>query len=49
MNVPGGFIPDEDQGYFYANVKLPDSASLERTGGSTRRHHPNADGYPRGL
>jgi len=29
--VPGGFIPDEDQGYFYANVKLPDSASLERT------------------
>ena len=31
MNVPGGFIPDEDQGYFYANVKLPDSASLERT------------------
>ena len=31
MVVPGGFIPDEDQGYFYANVKLPDSASLERT------------------
>ena len=31
MTVPGGFIPDEDQGYFYANVKLPDSASLERT------------------
>ena len=31
MNVPGGFIPDEDQGYFFANVKLPDSASLERT------------------
>ena len=29
--VPGGFIPDEDQGYFFANVKLPDSASLERT------------------
>ena len=31
MTVPGGFIPDEDQGYFYANVKLPDSASMERT------------------
>ncbi len=31
MTVPGGFVPDEDQGYFYANVKLPDSASLERT------------------
>jgi len=23
MNVPGGFIPDEDQGYFYANVDFP--------------------------
>ncbi len=30
-SVPGGFLPDEDQGYFYANVKLPDAASLERT------------------
>ena len=31
MTVPGGFIPDEDQGYFFANVRLPDSASMERT------------------
>ncbi len=29
---PSGFIPDEDQGYFYANVQLPDGASMERTG-----------------
>jgi len=31
INVPGGFLPDEDKGYFFANVKLPDAASLERT------------------
>ena len=30
-NVPGGFLPDEDQGYYFANIKLPDAASLERT------------------
>jgi len=29
--TPGGFIPDEDQGTFFANVSLPPSASLERT------------------
>ncbi len=31
MEVPGGFIPDEDQGYFFVNVQLPDGATLERT------------------
>jgi HAE1 family hydrophobic/amphiphilic exporter-1 len=31
VNVPGGFLPDEDKGYFFANIKLPDAASLERT------------------
>jgi len=29
--LPGGFVPDEDQGYFYANVQLPLAASLDRT------------------
>jgi HAE1 family hydrophobic/amphiphilic exporter-1 len=29
--VPSSFLPDEDQGYFYVNMQLPDSASLERT------------------
>src|SRR6266850_1488755 len=29
--LPGGFVPDEDQGYFFANVQLPLSASLDRT------------------
>ena len=29
--VPAGFLPDEDQGYFYGQVILPDAASLQRT------------------
>jgi len=29
--MPKGFLPQEDQGYFFASVQLPDSASLERT------------------
>jgi len=29
--LPGGFVPDEDQGYFFANVQLPLAASLDRT------------------
>jgi HAE1 family hydrophobic/amphiphilic exporter-1 len=29
--LPPGFLPDEDVGYFYVNVALPDAASLQRT------------------
>lgn len=29
--VPGSFLPEEDQGYFFAQVLLPDAASLQRT------------------
>jgi hydrophobic/amphiphilic exporter-1 (mainly G- bacteria), HAE1 family len=29
--IPGGFVPEEDQGYVLVNTQLPDSASLERT------------------
>jgi multidrug efflux pump len=29
--LPSAFLPDEDQGYFYANVQLPNGASLIRT------------------
>src|SRR4051794_11584827 len=29
--IPGSFLPDEDQGYFFAQVILPDSASFQRT------------------
>jgi len=30
-SLPGGFLPDEDQGYFFMNAQLPDGASLDRT------------------
>ena len=29
--VPGGFIPDEDKGYLFVAVELPQGASLQRT------------------
>ena len=29
--VPGGFIPEEDMGYFFVNIQLPNAASLQRT------------------
>jgi HAE1 family hydrophobic/amphiphilic exporter-1 len=29
--MPGGFVPGEDEGYFFVDVELPAGASLERT------------------
>jgi HAE1 family hydrophobic/amphiphilic exporter-1 len=29
--VPGGFIPEEDMGYFFVNIQLPNAASLQRS------------------
>ncbi|QZT35545.1 efflux RND transporter permease subunit [Halosquirtibacter xylanolyticus] len=29
--IPGGFMPTEDQGYFYVNVQLPFASALQRT------------------
>ena len=29
--VPGGFIPEEDMGYFFVNVQLPNAASIQRS------------------
>jgi multidrug efflux pump len=28
--LPAGFVPDEDKGYFFVQVQLPDAASLQR-------------------
>jgi len=36
QQVPGGFLPEEDQGYLYAGVQLPNAASLQRTDNATR-------------
>jgi len=32
LRLPGGFVPNEDQGYFFLNAQLPLAASLQRTG-----------------
>jgi HAE1 family hydrophobic/amphiphilic exporter-1 len=29
--VPGGFIPDEDKGYLFVGIELPEGASLQRS------------------
>ncbi|MFY9822832.1 MAG: multidrug efflux RND transporter permease subunit [Thermoanaerobaculia bacterium] len=35
--VPTSFLPEEDYGYFYLNVQLPDAASLQRTDAVCRK------------
>jgi hydrophobic/amphiphilic exporter-1 (mainly G- bacteria), HAE1 family len=35
--VPSSFLPDEDQGYVYVNMDLPNAASLERTSAAARQ------------
>ncbi|EMG36897.1 hydrophobe/amphiphile efflux-1 (HAE1) family transporter [Desulfocurvibacter africanus PCS] len=30
-DIPTGFLPEEDQGYFFVNVSLPPGSSLQRT------------------
>jgi HAE1 family hydrophobic/amphiphilic exporter-1 len=35
-HIPSSFLPDEDQGYFYVNMQLPNAASLQRTDQASR-------------
>src|SRR5216110_2483468 len=35
--LPSGFLPEEDQGYIYLALQLPDAASLERTDAASRK------------
>jgi hydrophobic/amphiphilic exporter-1 (mainly G- bacteria), HAE1 family len=35
--LPSSFLPDEDQGYFYINMQLPNAASLERTAAAAKQ------------
>ena len=35
--VPSSFLPDEDQGYVYINMDLPNASSLERTSAAARQ------------
>ena len=50
-NIPGGFVPEEDQGFLLINTLLPDAASLERTDAVMRKaekvlqEHEAVEGY----
>jgi len=44
--VPGGFVPEEDQGYFLVNIQLPDASSLERTDEVVRQVEAILDDVP---
>src|SRR5246127_3739973 len=35
--IPQGFVPTEDQGYLYANLSLPETASLQRTAAACKQ------------
>jgi hydrophobic/amphiphilic exporter-1 (mainly G- bacteria), HAE1 family len=35
--IPSGFLTEEDQGYFFMNVQLPDASSIERTDAVCRK------------
>jgi len=36
-HLPTSFLPDEDQGYLYINMQLPNSASMERTNAAAKQ------------
>jgi hydrophobe/amphiphile efflux-1 (HAE1) family protein len=44
--MPRGFLPDEDQGAFFAAVRLPDGASVERTDAAARKLEKLVMGVP---
>ena len=44
--VPGGFMPEEDMGYFYVNVQLPNAASLQRSDVVTKQIENILKGIP---
>ena len=35
--IPTSFLPDEDQGYVYAGIQLPDASSLQRTSEAAKK------------
>ena len=44
--VPSGFLPDEDQGAFMAEVQLPDAASTNRTIAALQQVEASFEGKP---
>jgi len=46
MKLPTGFVPNEDQGYFFSVFTLPDGASMERTDQLMRRAEADLKNIP---
>jgi HAE1 family hydrophobic/amphiphilic exporter-1/multidrug efflux pump len=46
MSLPSGFVPNEDQGYFFTVFNLPDGASMERTDQLMRRAEADVKALP---
>jgi HAE1 family hydrophobic/amphiphilic exporter-1 len=46
QTIPTGFLPDEDVGYFYVTIQLPEGSSLADTERVTRRIEGILSGYP---
>ncbi|HEY0393390.1 MAG TPA: efflux RND transporter permease subunit [Candidatus Elarobacter sp.] len=46
QTIPTGFLPDEDLGYFYVTVQLPEGSSLADTERVTRRIEGILHGFP---
>ncbi len=46
QKIPTGFLPDEDLGYFYVTVQLPEGSSLADTERVTRRIEGMLKDYP---
>ena len=44
--VPGSFVPPEDQGYLIGNAQLPDGATLQRTSEATAKLQRKLTGHP---
>ncbi len=44
--LPSSFVPDEDQGYVYLNIQLPNAASLQRTNALVRKAEDILAGTP---
>ncbi|MBD3627301.1 efflux RND transporter permease subunit [Cyclobacterium sp.] len=46
QNTPTGFVPDEDRGMIFANIELPEGASLDRTVSTTDELMEGLDQIP---
>jgi HAE1 family hydrophobic/amphiphilic exporter-1 len=44
-SVPGGFMPEEDMGYLFVNIQLPDAASLQRSDVVTKKIEKIIENY----